>query len=131
MIYQLTGNLIFKHTHSIVLECNNVGYEIFMPRIQDMEKNKEYKVLIYESFGETYRNLFGFLTEEDKNMFFIFKSIKGFGCRSIISILNKMTTQEIIEAVQKQDIDCFLQLPYVNDSNVNEIMFELSRKFLP
>ena len=73
MYSYLKGELSEKYPTTIVVDCNGVGYDLFIP-LSTYDKmpeiGKEVKILVHYSFNESDGvRLFGFYSTEEKSLF--------------------------------------------------------------
>lgn len=69
MYSYIKGKVIDQTSNLIILENNNIGYEINVPNPYSFEIDKEVIVYIYEHIREDEHTLYGFKTKEEKNYF--------------------------------------------------------------
>jgi Holliday junction DNA helicase RuvA len=112
----------------IVLEVNNVGYEIYsdneLYNCED-ENCKAYVVLVP---GEDEFRLYGFKTEEKRKLFNLLRSVSGLGSKSVIKILSSAESVEIIEAISFNDTAFLKSLPGVGKKTAERLVLELKSK---
>ena len=92
MFAYFKGRLDKKLRDKIILEVNNIGYEIYMP-LGDIEKlniNDEIKVYTYTDIKEGYIGLFGFVDEESLSVFEKLKKVSGIGSKTALCVLSNM-----------------------------------------
>jgi len=97
MIEHIHGIIDRKNIDSVVIEAAGIGYRVFVP-VTSIEKipatGKEVKVFVVESTamygGST--TLYGFLSEEEKNIFMLLKaSVPGAGAKKAMEYLDKVS----------------------------------------
>ena len=82
MIAALTGIILSKNADRVVVDVNGVGYEVFLSTdgIARMVERGETVVLhIHTNVREDAITLFGFLEEQEKELFLILKTVSGIG----------------------------------------------------
>src|SRR6056297_2720581 len=112
----------------IVLEVNNVGFEIYSDNeLYNCEDEicKAYVVLVP---GEDEFRLYGFKTEEKRKLFNLLRSVSGLGSKSVIKILSSAESVEIIEAISFNDTAFLKSLPGVGKKTAERIVLELKSK---
>ena len=65
MYSYIIGTITEINSNSIVIECNKIGYLIFVPNPFCYEIGKEYKVYVYNKIAEDEYSLYGFITKEE------------------------------------------------------------------
>lgn len=75
-------------------------------------------------------SIYGFLTEEDRNLFDFFVSkVSGVGAKTSLSILSTFSYSEISTFVLDSDSKNFSKVPGIGKKSANRILFELKDKF--
>lgn len=101
----LRGKLIAKKIDYVVLDVNGIGYAIKMgTSLQEQLEDKEF-LLIYCSLQvrENSQELFGFVTEEQKQLFEILLTVSGIGPKNAMKIISEVRPQDLILAILKED----------------------------
>lgn len=122
MIDYLKGSIEQVEDKYIVLEVNNIGYKIFMPN-KDVKDND--KIFIYQKINETTRQLFGFKTIEERELFLKLLTIKGIGVMVSMTILGK-GIENCLEAIKNKDDKYFKAIPKIGDKTAQQIIEALT-----
>ena len=86
-------------TH-IVLECNNIGYLIKVPNPYSFSENVTTCVHLHLIVREDAHDLYGFLTDLERDMFVKLINVKGLGPKGALAILASSSPEEIIANFQ-------------------------------
>ncbi|HQL43693.1 MAG TPA: Holliday junction branch migration protein RuvA [Spirochaetota bacterium] len=130
MIAFLKGKKISVKPTKVIVDVNGVGYEVAIPlstyeKISSVATIELYIAMIVR---ENSIALYGFSSEEEKQMFAILTSIPGIGPSIAISILSSMSPHYITNAVKAENILAFTAIPGIGKSKSEKIIFELKRK---
>ena len=87
MYSYIIGKVTDVNSNNIVLECNNIGYLIYVPNPFSYQIGNEYKVFVYNKIGEDEYSLYGFKTKEEYELFLRLISVKGLGAKLALPIL--------------------------------------------
>ena len=132
MIGYIKGTILNKKPNCLVLMVNNIGYEIFIS-FQTFQKlnevGKEEELFIYTIHKEDTFNLYGFKTEEEKELFKVLISISGIGPKMGLTILSKIDTATFKKAVSQQNIDLLTSIGGIGKKRAEKLLFELKEKF--
>ena len=71
----------------IICENNGIGYLIIVPNPYNYKLNQDYKVFTHQYVREDIIDLYGFISEEEKDLFLKLISVSGIGPKSALSIL--------------------------------------------
>ncbi len=136
MIATLRGNLLYKSPERLIVEVGGVGYEVFFPqtgqaRLPDI--GKEVFLYIYTAVREDALNLFGFIDQEEKEMFCLLVGVSGVGPKMALNILSHSTPSAIARAIAADDIPRLKQLPGIGKKTAERLCLELKDKiqFIP
>jgi Holliday junction DNA helicase RuvA len=128
MIGYLKGTLIEKKPNSVLVDVNGVGYLVSIPvsTFYDLpEEGTSLALFIYTHVREDTIALYGFRTQRDKNLFEKLISVSGVGPKMGVSFLSGMTAEELIPAIQRQDIVKLTTIPGVGRKTAERVALEL------
>lgn len=132
MIAYLKGKIKIKNPNLLILDVNNVGYEIHIS-FQTFQKLKdtgaEEEILIHTIHKEDIFQLYGFKTEEEKELFKILLSISGIGPKMALGIMSKVDNETFKQAVSQQDINLLTSVGGIGKKRAEKLLFELKEKF--
>lgn len=132
MYSYLKGALSEKNPNTIVVDCNGVGYELFIPlSTYDKlpETGKEVKVLVHYSFNESDGvRLFGFYSDEEKLLFRQLINISKVGPKLALSVLSGLSIADLIRAVQMGDVDLITTIHGIGKKSAERLIIELKDK---
>ncbi|NQT64694.1 MAG: Holliday junction branch migration protein RuvA [FCB group bacterium] len=117
---------------TIVVDCNGVGYEIFVPlstydKLPEIEK--EVKILVHYSFNESDGvRLFGFYTDEEKLLFRQLINISKVGPKLALSVLSGLSVADLIRAVQISDVGLISSIHGIGKKSAERLIIELKDK---
>jgi len=137
MIAEITGKLIRKQTHSVLLELGGIYYDIMIPgsvlsRIDD-QKDAQGNVhlityhYIHNDPSRAVPMLVGFLSEIEKDFFLEFIKVSGIGPRAAVKALSQPIS-EIVRAIDRGDTTFLKTLPGIGLQRAKEIVAKLQGK---
>jgi holliday junction DNA helicase RuvA len=133
MIGYLKGTLIDKKPNSVVLDVNGVGYLVNIPvsTFYDLpEEGSPLSLSIYTHVREDILALYGFRTAREKAVFEKLIGVSGIGPKMAVAFLSGMTVEELIPAIQRQDVVKLSTIPGVGRKTAERVALEL-REQLP
>ena len=130
MYSYIIGKVISKTKNILILENNNIGYEIYMTEIALSELNIDEEAKIYTYYNVTQDNisLFGFKNLEEKKMFENLISVSKIGAKTAIGILSSISTAEFAIAIITNDINRLSKLPGIGKKTAQRIVLEITDK---
>lgn len=133
MIAHLSGQIIHRSEDSIILDVQGVGYEIFLSAVS-LEKlqnvSETVSLVIYTAVREDNITLFGFLSYAEKRLFLKLLSVSGIGPKLSMSILAGMPSQDLIDAIHREDLVRLTSISGIGKKTAERIILELKDKLL-
>ncbi|MCG1100820.1 Holliday junction branch migration protein RuvA [Staphylococcus epidermidis] len=116
-------------THVVVETCG-IGYEIQTPNSYRFQKYLEKEVQIYTSLivREDAQLLYGFINEEEKEMFLSLIKVTGIGPKSALAILASSTPYEVKLAIENENDAYLTQFPGIGKKTARQIVLDLKGK---
>lgn len=129
MIALLQGKVISKSATTMVIDCAGVGFlvNVPFPMAQSIEVNSVITIHIQTVFGRNNMELYGFSSEKDKEIFNIITSVRGIGARAGISILSRLTADEVIKAIDENRVELFKAIPGIGNKKAETIVSHLRK----
>jgi Holliday junction DNA helicase RuvA len=130
MIGYLSGKIISSKPTKILLDVNGVGYliNISINTFEQVSGKESISLFIYTSVKEDSISLFGFFSEEEKEMFELLISITGIGPRLALSILSGIRVDELKNAIQSANISRIVAVPGIGRKTAERLVLELKSK---
>lgn len=130
MYSYIIGKVVNKFKNILILENNNIGYEIYMTEIALSELNidEEAKIYTYYNVSQDNISLFGFKNLEEKKMFENLISVSKIGAKTAIGILSSISTAEFAIAIITNDISRLSKLPGIGKKTAQRIVLEITDK---
>ena len=128
MIGYLKGTLIDKKPNSVLMDVNGVGYLVNIPvsTFYDLpEEGTPLSLFVYTHVREDVLALYGFRTTREKVLFEKLIGVSGIGPKMAIAFLSGMTADELIPAIQRQDILKLTTIPGVGRKTAERVALEL------
>lgn len=131
MYAYISGSLEKMGTDHVVVEVSGIGYEIRVSgRNLGQIGSVGDRVKLFTSFQvrEDSQTLYGFLTEEEKALFLSLITVSGIGPRSAMAILDRMTPDELAEAVLTGNARAIAKANGVGLKGAEKVILELKDK---
>ena len=116
---------------NLVLECNNIGYNIRIPlsvaqRLPGI--GATVKIYTYTSVREDAFNLFGFLSKDDLEIYKKLITVNGIGPKGALSILSAMSADDLRVAILSGDTKAISKAPGIGNKSAERIILDLKDK---
>ena len=131
MYAYLNGTVAEKGPNSLVVDVNGVGYllSVSMNTLQETPPvGEKMKVYTHFSVREDAMELFGFSSQEEKNMFVRLLTVSGIGPKVALGILGSMPLRDLTLAILTGDITSLSRAPGVGKKTAQRLVLELKEK---
>ncbi len=128
MIAFLKGTLAAKTTDTAYIEVAGVGYAVGMAAgsIAKLPAVGEaVQVYTHLHVREDALALFGFLSQEEKDVFLRLSGVSGVGPKVALSALSVFSPAQLAAAISSQDVALVSQIPGVGKKTASRIILEL------
>ncbi|MBT9138930.1 MAG: Holliday junction ATP-dependent DNA helicase RuvA [Syntrophomonadaceae bacterium] len=131
MIDFLKGKIETKFPTYVILEVGGVGYGVhipistynFLPGV-----NEQVTLHTFLYVREDCLHLYGFYSNEEKELFEMLISTSGVGPRIALGILSATPVSRIKEAINEEDIPQLMTIPGVGKKTAQRLVIELKEK---
>ncbi|AZA09155.1 Holliday junction branch migration protein RuvA [Corynebacterium pseudopelargi] len=130
MIAYLRGIISEIALDRAVIECAGVGYEVWCsPRtLGRLQRGEEAKVITSQVIREDQHLLYGFLEQEEKEMFHLLQSVSGLGPRLALAAQAVFSCEEIAQHIRGGDAKALQQIPGVGKRTAERMVVDLKDK---
>lgn len=130
MIGFIKGTIEDIEEDRAVVDCNGIGYNIFMPSsmLASISIGAAVKIYTYLAVREDAMNLFGFLKKQDLDIFKKLITVSGIGPKGGLSIMSVMTADEVRMAIITGDHKAISKAPGVGAKTAMKVIVELKDK---
>ena len=130
MIAFVNGIVKIIRNDRVVLNVHGVGYEVYLANALSQKMNEELFLYTYQHVREDAFLLFGFIKEEDYEVFMRLINVKGIGPKTAQTMLSVCSGKEMIEAIENDDIKRLKSLPGIGAKTAGQIVLDLKGKFV-
>lgn len=131
MIAYLKGTLQQKTEDECIIDVNGVGYrvEISTQTLETLPAaGDELKLLIYHHITDNDQRLFGFASNNEKNLFERLITVKGIGPKLGLTILSGMPASVLMESIVTQDVKSLSTISGIGKKTAERMVLELKDK---
>lgn len=131
MIYALKGKVEEIHTRFAVIGvAGGESYRVFMPvaNLSSIQSKQEVKIFTCLFVKEESMDLYGFLSEEDKDFFEMLNTVSGVGPRAAIGILGLGSVSQIKAAIKEGQTEALTKSFGIGKKTAERIVVELKDK---
>lgn len=131
MISYIRGELVAVEKEKVIIDVGGVGYGIFMPESAMgllPQMGNDVKLYTYLNVREDAMQLFGFLTRDDLEIFKLLIGVSGIGPKGGLSILSKLTADDLRFAIMSGDSKAISAAPGIGKKTAEKVIIELKDK---
>jgi Holliday junction DNA helicase RuvA len=128
LIGRLTGVLLEKQPPMIALEVQGVAYELDVPMstlYQLPATGTRTTLFTHMVVREDAHLLYGFATDEERQLFRQLLRVNGVGARTALAVLSGLSVHELHQAVAAQDALRLTRIPGIGRKTAERLMLEL------
>ena len=116
----------------IIIDVNNIGYEINMPESDIMSLNlgNNIKIYTYLYVREDDMRLFGFKTSESLEFFKKLITVSGVGPKVALGIISNVDIESLGVAIATENVTALKSVPGIGPKMAQKIIFELKDKVI-
>jgi len=132
MIGQIKGLIIKKSPTQVLIDCNGIGYEVDVPMstFYDLPATgNQITLLTHLIIREDAHLLYGFATNEEREVFRQLIKVNGIGAKVALSILSGISLNELIDAIMHQKSNILVSIPGIGNKTAERLVLELKDKF--
>ncbi len=133
MIAFLRGRVLDKQPNRIIVDVAGVGYDVTVPLSTFYEvgdEGAEVSLRVYTHVREETLQLYGFLTDLERQVFERLIGISGIGPKLAIAVLSGMDSREVITAIQRGDVARLTGIPGIGKKTAERIVLELKDRLM-
>ncbi len=131
MIAYLKGIVADVSESRLILDVNQVGFQIYISSrdAADMPgRGEEVRIHTYMNVKEDAIQLYGFLSEDDLEIYKLLLNVNGIGPKAALGILSVLTADDLRFAVLSDDVKAISKAPGVGGKTAQKLILELKDK---
>jgi len=131
MIAYLKGQIRLKMPSQVVLDIGGVGYSAWIPLSTFLslgEIGETSELIIHTHMTDSSLQLYGFSTEQEKELFQKLISISGIGPKIALNILSGIEVSDLEDAIRRSDVARISLVPGIGKKTAMRIALELQEK---
>lgn len=130
MITYVKGKLVEKNPSYAIIEANGIGYfiNISLQTYSALGNDENCKLLTYLSIKEDSHTLFGFLTEDEREVFTQLISVSGIGTNTARMMLSSLSSNELIAAIASENVNALKGIKGIGLKTAQRVILDLKDK---
>jgi Holliday junction DNA helicase RuvA len=128
----IEGAIGHKEPALVRVFCQGIGYDVHVPmstyeEIGDV--GETVRLQTYLHVKEDALQLYGFMTQEEKDVFIQVIGVRGIGPRIALGILSSLPARRFVEALQARDIGILSEIPGIGRKTAERLAVDLRDRF--
>ena len=130
MISTLSGTIRSLSQDKLVIEVGGVGLSVLINPPTSLGLTLGAQTTLYTSLvvREDSLTLFGFLSEEVRNLFELVQTVSGVGPKVALSIMGALTPEDLARAISQEDTSAIERVPGIGKKGAQRMILELKGK---
>lgn len=130
MYAYIKGTLTELNPTHVVVEASGVGFEIQTPNSYRFQKYMDKEVIVHTSLivREDAQLLYGFINQEEKDMFHSLIKVTGIGPKSALAILASSSPNDVKIAIENENDAYLTKFPGIGKKTARQIVLDLKGK---
>lgn len=131
MIDFVDGKLVLKSPTYVVIEASGIGYGFIVSLNTSSHlpnKGDPIKLFCYTIIKDERPQLFGFISEKERELFIDLISITGIGPKIALRILSEIEPGALTETIQSANVSSLSRIKGIGEKTAKRIILELSGK---
>ncbi|HHZ01157.1 MAG TPA: Holliday junction branch migration protein RuvA [Sedimentibacter sp.] len=130
MISYIRGEVVKKGIDYLILENNNIGYYIntSFSTLERVSEKDRVTILTYMHIREDILGLYGFLTNDEIDLFKKLINVNGVGPKAGLSVLSTYKADTVKEIILNEDAGRLSKVPGIGKKTAGKIILELKDK---
>lgn len=130
MYAYLNGKITLKTPTHVYLDCNGIAFfvNITLHTFSQLEQNSTVKLFTHLVVREDAHILYGFISEEEKDMFLHLIAVSGVGPNTARLVLSSLTVQEFQKAIIQEDVRLIQSIKGIGPKSAQRLILELKDK---
>ena len=130
-MYSYIKGIVAKlNSDHIILENQGIGYMVYVANPYSFSLNQEMVVYLYQHIREDAHLLFGFKSNDEKDLFLRLILVKGIGPKIALGVLSTAEVDKIILAIEDGNISYLKKIPGIGPKAAQQIILDLKGKLV-
>ena len=127
----IIGDIVSINEDFVVIQNNGIGYRVYtsITSMMDMEIGRKNQMLYTQlHVRDDAMLLFGFISEEEMDMFNLLLKVSSIGPKTGLNILSTITPSQIKVAIHNRDYKTLCKAPGIGKKTAERMVLELKDK---
>ncbi|MGT2833499.1 Holliday junction branch migration protein RuvA [Streptococcus halotolerans] len=128
----IKGKLTKITAKFIVVEAGGLGYIIYVANPYSFSEsvNQDVQIYLHHVVREDAHLLFGFHSDDEKDVFLKLISVSGIGPMTALAIVAVDDNEGLVKAIDNSDIKYLMKFPKIGKKTAQQMILDLAGKFI-
>jgi Holliday junction DNA helicase RuvA len=131
MIAAIEGTLQLRGNGWAIIKVGGVSLQVYLTATtfnQPDDLGEMVQLYTHLNLKEDSISLYGFLSQQELDLFKMLTSVNGIGPKSALVMLSHLNPEQLTMAIASGDVDLLIQLPGIGRKTANRLVLELKAK---
>ncbi len=130
MIAFLRGKIISQNNSFLIVEVNNIGYKVFVNQnlLNQIKVGNQIELYTHQYVREDFLDLYGFISQDELEMFELLLSVSGVGPKSALGVLSVASINDLKRTIAAGDPSLLVKVSGIGKKTAERIVLELREK---
>lgn len=127
MFNHVRGQLTHRSPAHVVVEAGGVGYDFTVPlsTFERLPADGEVTILVHLHLREDRIQLYGFLTEEERELFRVLINVSGIGPVLALTVLSGTDPESLKQAIVEENVAALTRIKGIGNKTASRMVVEL------
>lgn len=122
------GKVVFRNNNYLILECNKVGYLIYVPKPERFNLDEEKRIYLFTYESEYSKTIYGFDNFKERIMFEDLITVQGIGPKTALAFLNN-GWWKCMSLIAEGEWEIISKFPYISMKMAKQIVLDFQNKY--
>ena len=128
MIDFVRGTITYIEADYAVVDVGGIGYRVYVSNPYALMNQEDVTLFTHQHVREDAILLYGFSTREEQSLFRKLLDVSGIGPKVALGILSGSRPEQVVSAIQREDLAFLVKLPGVGKKTAQRIVLDLKDK---
>ncbi|TFG64168.1 MAG: Holliday junction branch migration protein RuvA [Spirochaetales bacterium] len=131
MFNSLSGTITYRGFQSVCLETGGIEWDIAVTSSTALKlpaAGEKIRILTWLYHREDAMKVYGFLSEQERDLFLDLLKITGIGPKQALKILSGIGPEQFITALDAEDVDALARVPGLGKKTASKIVLSMRGK---
>lgn len=127
MIAWISGTLLEQKDKELIVDVNGIGYSIFIPPYA-RSVGETITLYTHQVIKDDAHELYGFQTQEEKELFKVLIGVSGVGPRTALQMLTLYSLPDLVRIIKTGDAKAVALVPGLGKKTSEKVVIDLKDK---